>query len=91
MAISSRLPVRWECKRFEGVMALGRGQTHVDIVIAWRTNGDGWLGWFRPQNRGRIRCGSMTMLEGRGTIKKLESRRSKIVKVVCPSFGLRKT
>jgi hypothetical protein len=50
MASSSRLPVRRECERLEGVVPLGGGQTHVDIGVGWRPGEDGRFGCFGSQN-----------------------------------------
>ena len=55
-------------KDIEGVVAVGGGQTRVDIR-GGRFAGLGietgrWqVHWFGPQNRSRIRCGQKAMLE----------------------------
>ena len=48
MVSLSRLPVRQECERFEGIVALDGGWAHVSIVVVRLPNGDRRFGWFGP-------------------------------------------
>ncbi|RLN43433.1 hypothetical protein C2845_PM01G47980 [Panicum miliaceum] len=77
MAGSNRMPVRWECERLEGVMALGGDRARVNIGVAWEPSG-GWTVWvvwaskplckqvsrFGPKNRRCVRCACMAVMEG---------------------------
>ena len=55
MESSSRLPVRRERERLEGIVALGRDQICVGIGVARRSSEDGRFGWFGPQNHHTVR------------------------------------
>ena len=83
----------------------GGGRTRVDTEeVAWRPRGDGRFGWFGPQNHRRGRFSGLGLKTGgesgvagaprrraRGTIVKLASRRSEVVKVACPSDASKNT
>ena len=82
-----------EASRLDG------GRTRVDTEeVARRPSEDGRFGWFGPQNHRRGRFSGLGLKTGgesgvagaprrraRGTIAKLASRRSEVVKVACPS------
>jgi hypothetical protein len=52
MASLSRLPVRRECERLEGVVALGGGRTRVDIGVVWWPSEDGRFPGLDLKTRG---------------------------------------